>query len=27
LPEGTYFYIVEKGDGSDPVSGYLELIR
>ena len=27
LPEGTYFYIIDKGDGSDPVSGYLELVR
>ncbi len=27
LPEGTYFYIVEKGDDSDPIQGYLELVR
>jgi large repetitive protein len=27
LPEGTYFYIIDKGDGSTPRSGYLELLR
>ena len=27
LPEGTYFYIIDKGDGSKLVSGYLELTR
>jgi len=27
LPEGTYFYIIDKGDGSTPKSGYLELLR
>lgn len=27
LPEGTYFYIVNKGDGSKPRTGYLELLR
>ena len=27
LPDGTYFYIIDKGDGSRPVTGYLELIR
>lgn len=27
VPDGTYFYIVDKQDGSRPVSGYLELIR
>jgi large repetitive protein len=27
LPAGTYFYLVDKGDGTDPLSGYLELIR
>ncbi|MFT6866837.1 MAG: gliding motility-associated-like protein, partial [Cyclobacteriaceae bacterium] len=27
LPTGTYFYIIEKGDGSDPIQGYLELVR
>ena len=27
LPAGTYFYIFDKGDGSDTVQGYLELVR
>lgn len=27
LPDGTYFYIIDKGDGSEPRSGYLELLR
>ena len=27
LPAGTYFYLVDKGDGTDPLSGYLELVR
>ena len=27
LPEGTYFFIIDKGDGSKPVSGYLELTQ
>ncbi len=27
LPDGTYFYIIDKGDGSEPIAGYLELIR
>ena len=27
VPDGTYFYIVDKRDGSEPRSGYLELIR
>ena len=27
LPDGTYFYIIDKGDGSKPVTGYFELIR
>jgi hypothetical protein len=27
LPDGTYFYIIDKRDGSKPVAGYLELIR
>ncbi len=27
LPVGTYFYIVDKRDGSKPVAGYLELDR
>ena len=27
LPEGTYYYIIDKGDGSRPLQGYLELVR
>lgn len=27
LPDGTYFYIIDKGDGSEPRSGYLELLK
>ena len=27
LPDGTYFYAIDKGDGSKPVSGFLELLR
>ena len=27
LPDGTYFYIIDKGNGSEPRSGYLELLR
>jgi gliding motility-associated-like protein len=27
LPDGTYFYIIDKGDGSKPRTGYLELLR
>ena len=27
LPDGTYFYIVNKGDGSEPKTGYLELLH
>ncbi|WP_109830617.1 gliding motility-associated C-terminal domain-containing protein [Reichenbachiella versicolor] len=27
LPSGTYFYIFDKGDGSDIYQGYLELVR
>lgn len=27
LPEGTYFYYLEKGDNTEPYQGYLELIR
>ncbi len=26
LPDGTYFYIIDKGDGSTPRTGYLELL-
>ncbi|MCB0494658.1 MAG: gliding motility-associated C-terminal domain-containing protein [Cyclobacteriaceae bacterium] len=25
LPEGTYYYVIEKGDGSENVNGFLEL--
>jgi gliding motility-associated-like protein len=27
LPDGTYFYIIDKNNGDDPESGYLELMR
>lgn len=27
LPDGTYFYIIDKGDGSKPIKGFLELVR
>ena len=27
LPDGTYFYIINKNDGSEPRSGYLELLH
>jgi hypothetical protein len=27
LPDGTYFYIIDKRDGSRPKTGYLELVR
>ncbi len=27
LPDGTYFYIVDKRNGDEPESGYLELLR
>jgi len=27
LPDGTYFYIIDKRNGSKPISGFLELIR
>jgi hypothetical protein len=27
LPDGTYFYVIDKRDGSKPISGYLELTR
>lgn len=27
LPDGTYFYIIDKRDGSKPIVGYLELVR
>ena len=27
LPDGTYFFIINKRDGSRPATGYLELMR
>jgi gliding motility-associated-like protein len=27
LPDGTYFYIIDKRDGTRPLTGYLELMR
>lgn len=27
LPVGTYFYVIDKRDGTKPKSGYLELVR
>jgi large repetitive protein len=27
LPDGTYFFIVDKRDGSKPVAGYLEIVK
>ena len=27
LPVGTYFYVIDKRDGSKPKTGYLELVR
>ncbi len=27
LPASTYFYMVDKGDGTDPESGYIELVK
>ena len=27
LPDGTYFYIIDKRDGTQPLSGYLELLN
>jgi gliding motility-associated-like protein len=27
LPDGTYFYIIDKRDGSKPIFGYLELVH
>jgi len=27
LPAGTYFYMIEKGDGTTPESGYVELVK
>eukprot|EP01136_Pigoraptor_vietnamica_P013574 Opistho-1_new@54731 len=27
LPDGTYFYVINKGDGSKLITGFLELVR
>ncbi|MCZ6898868.1 MAG: gliding motility-associated C-terminal domain-containing protein, partial [Bacteroidetes bacterium] len=27
LPDGTYFYVIDKRDGSKPLAGFLELLR
>jgi len=27
VPDGTYFYVIDKGDGSEPRAGYIELMR
>jgi len=27
VPDGTYFYVIDKGDGSDPISGYVFIQR
>ena len=27
LPTGTYFYLIDKGDGSALESGYIELVK
>jgi hypothetical protein len=27
LPDGTYFYVIDKRDGSKPIAGYLELVK
>lgn len=27
LPDGTYFYVVDKRDGSKPLAGYLEIVK
>jgi gliding motility-associated-like protein len=27
LPDGTYFYIIDKNNGSKPLSGYLEIVN
>jgi gliding motility-associated-like protein len=27
LPDGTYFYVIDKRDGSKPIAGYLEIIN
>jgi hypothetical protein len=27
VPDGTYFYIIDKRDGSKPLAGYLEIVN
>jgi gliding motility-associated-like protein len=27
LPDGTYFFVINKMDGSEPISGYLEIVN
>ena len=27
VPDGTYYYVIDKRDGSNPIAGYLELLR
>ncbi|MCX8492281.1 MAG: gliding motility-associated C-terminal domain-containing protein, partial [Cyclobacteriaceae bacterium] len=27
LPDGTYFFVIDKRDGSKPLSGYLEVVN
>jgi gliding motility-associated-like protein len=27
LPDGTYFYVIDKRDGSKPLAGYIELVK
>ncbi|MGI9542301.1 MAG: gliding motility-associated C-terminal domain-containing protein, partial [Cyclobacteriaceae bacterium] len=27
VPDGTYYYVIDKRDGSNPLAGYLELLR
>jgi large repetitive protein len=27
LPDGTYFYVIDKHDGSKPLAGYLEIVN
>lgn len=27
LPDGTYFYVIDKGNGSKPIAGYLEIVN
>lgn len=27
LPDGTYFYVIDKNDGSKPIAGYLEIVN